>query len=153
MRCPMCGTSVAQSTQESACKGCPLYMLKDGCYLELILCPQCGYHSLPAELEEENQIPALSTDSIRHTLPAGILCCSLAELGIGQPARLVEFNGLTGNAVQRLASFGLVPGVLVEVCQRFPATILKFHETELALENSIAESIFVAPLLRGRATA
>ena len=132
MRCPMCGTRIEQATQESACKGCALYKLKDGCYLELVLCSSCGYHSLPAELDEANEIPALSIDSIRHTLPDDVVCSSLANLPVGQPARLVEFNGLPSNAVQRLASFGLVPGTLVEVsrCERWGVLVCaSFRET------------------------
>jgi Fe2+ transport system protein FeoA len=40
-------------------------------------------------------------------------------------------------------SYGLVPGVRLKILQRVPATILKIHQTELALEHALTKAIYV----------
>ena len=43
----------------------------------------------------------------------------------------------------KLFSLGLVPGVKIKVTQTFPAFVLEFEETQIAVEKIIADNIFV----------
>ncbi len=69
--------------------------------------------------------------------------CLLGELPVGAQARLVGYDSLNERELQRLVAYGLVPGVRVTLLQRVPAYILKIHETELALEHTVAKAIYV----------
>jgi Fe2+ transport system protein FeoA len=67
----------------------------------------------------------------------------LGDLAVGAQARLVGFDSLDERDLHRLVAFGLTPGVGLKVLQRVPAYILKIHETELVLEQSLANAIYV----------
>jgi len=40
-------------------------------------------------------------------------------------------------------SLGLVPGLTIKVHSSFPAYVVEFEQTQLALETEVAENIFV----------
>ncbi len=140
MHCPMCRVSFDGTAQGTACQRCPLYHLHRGCRLQLVRCPRCGYHSLPAEGPARPQAPhAIESLPIEDCSAA----CRLGDLSAGTQARLVGFDSLDEKDLHRLVAYGLVPGVRLKVLQRVPAYILKIHETELALEHTLAEAIYV----------
>jgi ferrous iron transport protein A len=140
MRCPMCRISFDPSAGIQACQSCPFYRLARGCRLRLIRCPRCGYHSLPTEETVDSPVPsALQPLAVTDCGAA----CLLAELGVGAQARVVGFDSLNERELQRLMAYGLVPGVRLKILQRVPATILKIHQTELALEHALTKAIYV----------
>lgn len=140
MYCPMCREGLDVTARATACQGCLLYHLNRGCRLQLIRCPRCGYHSLPAEeLVRSQAAHALEPFAIEGCSAAG----RLGDLSAGTRARLLGFDSLDEKALHRLVAYGLIPGVRLKVLQRVPAYILKIHETELALEHSIAQAIYV----------
>lgn len=49
LQCPMCRAPISAESIAGVCASCPLYHMKSGCCIDLIACPQCGYHSLPQE--------------------------------------------------------------------------------------------------------
>lgn len=138
MRCPMCKTVWDQSQQAGACGRCPLYRLNRGCRLKLLRCPACGYHSLRSESSPFSPPPSL--------MPSGgtVSSLTLDALRAGQCARLVGYDDIAESELQRLAAYGLVPGVELTVLQRKPAVILRFHQTELALEPALAKAMYVS---------
>jgi len=69
---------------------------------------------------------------------------TLDALRAGERARLVGYDGISEHELQRLAAYGLVPGVQLTVLQRKPAVILRFHQTELAVEPALAKAIYVS---------
>jgi len=168
----MCGAAVDAASMEGVCSSCPLYHLSSGCCISLIACPSCGYHSLPGEdgvpvtagaevrpagaadsaLPVVN-VPDLASATPGPTAPARVSFTPanaegaqpLSELPSGTRARLVGFNDLDDRQLGRLTAHGLLPGVVVEVIQRFPAVILGFYQSELALETAVARSIWVVP--------
>lgn len=142
MRCPMCHGLLDCTGNAQGCQSCPLYHLTRGCRLQLIRCPNCGYHSLPGEKTAGPQVlPAVEPlHADNRAVP-----CTLIELAVGAQACLVGFDSLTERDLQRLVAYGLVPGARLKVLQRVPAYILKIHETELALEHSLVKAIYVHP--------
>ena len=170
--CPMCGAAVDAASMEGVCSSCPLYHLSSGCCISLIACPSCGYHSLPGEhggglpveatvqpagangsalpvVNVADQAPATPDRAMSEPVsftPANVEGAKpLSEMPSGSRARLVGFNDLDDRQLGRLTAHGLLPGVVVEVIQRFPAVILGFYQSELALETSVARSIWVVP--------
>lgn len=136
----MCRVSFDPSSGIQACQGCPFYQLARGCRLRLIRCPRCGYHSLPTEETVDSPVPSPLESSAVTDCGAA---CLLAELGVGVPGRVVGFDSLHERELQRLMAYGLVPGVRLTILQRVPATILKLHQTELALEHALTKAIYV----------
>lgn len=153
MRCPMCRAEIDDGANaEGVCGSCPLYGWSDGCLVQLVACPRCGYHSLPQEYASESREPpdleSLSELELRP--PEAIEGAQpLTSLRSGARARVVGFDGLRSKNLQRLVAHGLVPGVRVEVLQRLPAYVLKIYETELAIESAVARTIAVVPDGRG----
>ncbi|MFQ5847967.1 MAG: FeoA family protein [Candidatus Methylomirabilales bacterium] len=143
MRCPMCRAPLDEAAQVQACRNCPLYHWTRGCRLQLIRCPRCGYHSLPGEGTAASQAGAPAVPPWPCVLKEGDAVCVLGEVAVGAQARVVGFDSDHERDVQRLVAYGLVPGVRLTVLQRVPATIIKIHETELALEHSLAKAIYV----------
>lgn len=140
MQCPMCRVGLDITAQGNACEACPLYHITRGCRLRLVRCPRCGYHSLPAETPARPQAtPAIEPFVLEDCSAA----CRLGDLAAGTRARLVGFDSLGEHDLHRLVAYGLVPGVPLKVLQRVPAYIVKIHETELALEHTLAEAIYV----------
>jgi len=141
MRCPMCKTVWDESQQASACGRCPVYRLNRGCRLKLLRCPACGYHSLRSECFSSSQAASPVTPSCGM-----VSSLTLDALRAGERARLVGYDGISEHELQRLAAYGLVPGVQLTVLQRKPAVILRFHQTELAVEPALAKAIYVSAL-------
>ena len=141
MRCPMCKTVWDESQQASACGHCPLYRLNRGCRLKLLRCPACGYHSLRSEC-----LHSSPTTSPVAPAQGSVSSLTLEGLRVGQRARLVGYDGISEHELQRLAAYGLVPGVQLTVLQRKPAVILRFHQTELAVEPALAKAMYVSAL-------
>lgn len=64
-------------------------------------------------------------------------------LEIGEEGRVAYVAHVTHAIGHQLASLGVSPGVPVRLHQRYPSYVLKCEETEVAIEESIAKSIFV----------
>lgn len=78
-----------------------------------------------------------------HVAP---LVSKLARLGVGKRARVAFLTPSFHKRFDRLAAFGLNPGAELILHQRKPAYVVRLGETELALDNEIANEIFVRPL-------
>jgi DtxR family Mn-dependent transcriptional regulator len=83
-------------------------------------------------------------DCCRQTrAEAGPVVAPATTMELGEECR-VAYVALADHALShQLANFGIAPGVPVRLHQRWPSFVLKCEETEVALEESIAKSIFV----------
>ena len=70
----------------------------------------------------------------------------VADLRVGERGRIAYIRPTSHDRLHRLTTFGINPGTTVEVHQKFPALVLRFENTELALDSDIANDIFVWPL-------
>ena len=147
LACPMCHASITADSIAGVCSSCPLYHLKSGCDIDLIACPQCGYHSLPQEHDGPSRQPA-ETPVMAQWEGSEAPCSGamrLSDVPSGTSARLLGFSGLDDNHLGRLTAYGMLPGVNLDVLQRFPAIILGVYQAELALETKLAEGVWVLP--------
>ena len=67
----------------------------------------------------------------------------LSKLRAGVKAKLVYINTKSHESLDRLSSFGVVPGLSLTVHQRYPSLVIQFGETQLALDKDIANDIYV----------
>ena len=72
----------------------------------------------------------------------------LSDLGVGQTGRITVIAPKYHSRLDRLGSLGVSPGAEVRLHQKFPSFVIQIGETTIALDEDIAEEIFVrlAPL-------
>jgi len=68
---------------------------------------------------------------------------NLTELRPGESGTVAYIKPKHHDRLHRLTAFGIVPGVPIELHQKYPAYCIKFEETELAIDKDVAEDIFV----------
>ena len=73
---------------------------------------------------------------------------SANQMHIGETARVAYVNTRNYSRLHKLSSFGFTPGVRIKLQQRSPAFVLECDETQLAIEEALAQDIYV---LRERA--
>jgi DtxR family Mn-dependent transcriptional regulator len=74
---------------------------------------------------------------------------SLKELTAGESGKITYIKPDNHSGFHQLISFGLHPGVVVTVHRKNPAFCIKFENTELALDENVAASIYVWKLANG----
>lgn len=119
-------------------------------------------HSLLPEVEESICTllghPEFCPDGKR--IPQGRCCSgkrkaidssvvSLKELAPGESGKITYIKPGSHSGFHQLISFGLHPGVVVTVHRKNPAFCIKFENTELALDDTVAASIYVWKLTNG----
>ena len=119
-------------------------------------------HSLLPEVEESICTllghPEFCPDGKR--IPQGRCCSgkrkaidssvvSLKELAPGESGKITYIKPGSHSGFHQLISFGLHPGVEVTVHRKNPAFCIKFENTELALDDTVAASIYVWKLTNG----
>ncbi|HOT75548.1 MAG TPA: metal-dependent transcriptional regulator [Candidatus Wallbacteria bacterium] len=67
----------------------------------------------------------------------------LSELKHGECGRVSYIHTQANPVMHKIMSLGLVPGLTIKVHSSFPAYVVEFEQTQLALENEVAENIFV----------
>ncbi|MEE9264792.1 MAG: iron dependent repressor, metal binding and dimerization domain protein [Vicinamibacteria bacterium] len=68
---------------------------------------------------------------------------SANQMHTGETARVAYVNTKNYSRLHKLSSFGITPGVKVKLHQRSPAFVLECDETQLAIEEALAEDIYV----------
>lgn len=114
-------------------------------------------HSLPPEMTQSICTllghPELTPDGMpipsgpdcvlkQRSTEAVVIC--LTELAPGQQGRIAYIRPRHHERSHQLASFGVMPGVTVELHQKYPAYCIRYEGTELALDESVAADIFVS---------
>jgi Fe2+ transport system protein FeoA len=135
--CPLCGTDFEGADCHSACP------MSRGC--TMVRCPHCNY-----EFVESGRFTDMLRRWIRRTPAAA--CTSktsdsatlpLNEMEVGSSAP-VAFSAATSAArMNRLASYGIVPGTEVRLVSRRPAVVVECGSACVALEDDIGGEIFV----------
>ena len=67
----------------------------------------------------------------------------LSDLKLGERGRIVFITPRSRGLLERLSSFGLVPGSEVRLGQKKPSFVVELGETTLALDGDIAREVYV----------
>lgn len=67
----------------------------------------------------------------------------MARLAVGESGRIVRIDMSDPQRLVRLSTLGIVPGAVLTLLQRRPATIIKVGQTTVALETDVAHEIWV----------
>ena len=130
--CALCGFTYEPGGE--ACRGqqCPLAW--SGCHIAH--CPQCGYTAPNEARGFAGWLSRLLTPDAPP--PAG----RLSEIGPGHPT-VVERVDAAPDVAAQLTLLGLTPGTRLTLQQRFPAYVVDVDGTAVALERSVAETVWV----------
>jgi Fe2+ transport system protein FeoA len=81
---------------------------------------------------------------------AAVHCDSvpLTALTVGQRAKVTCLERSASAAAARLGALGVLPGIELEVVQRFPAFVLRMGYAEIAIDEGLASVIRVTSHLR-----
>lgn len=80
----------------------------------------------------------------RKSTPTVIV--NLTSLKPGDRGRISYIKPKEHERLHRLISFGLTPGTVIEVHQRFPVFCIRYEGTELALNTDVADDIYVSKM-------
>jgi DtxR family Mn-dependent transcriptional regulator len=123
---------------------------KEACKLEHILSPAvtdsvCSFLGHPPVCPHGKPIPQgeCCKKLTREMKP---LIRPLNDLAPGQEGRVVFISTRAKDRLEPLGSFGVIPGVVIQLKQRYPSYIIQLGETSIALDESIVKEIFVKAL-------
>jgi DtxR family transcriptional regulator, Mn-dependent transcriptional regulator len=70
----------------------------------------------------------------------------LNDLSLGEEGRVVFISTRVKDRLEPLSSFGVIPGIVIQLKQRRPSYVIRIGETSIALDESIGKEIFVKAL-------
>lgn len=127
--CPLCGTDFTGAECHTSCA------LARGC--TMVRCPHCAY-----EFVESGRITDMLRRWIRRAPPA--TTNSLADLPVGATAVITAITQTSGARLNRLASYGIVPGSELRLISKRPTIVIECGSATVALEDEIGREILVA---------
>lgn len=68
---------------------------------------------------------------------------SLIHVRKGQKVRVVRLLPVDESQLRKLTVFGILPGVEIEILQKYPIHVLQVGHTQIALDDDIAKNILV----------
>jgi DtxR family Mn-dependent transcriptional regulator len=71
------------------------------------------------------------------------LVIPLEELGLGEEGRIVFIAPRSHQRLDRLSTFGIVPGSIIRMHQKNPSYVLQIGETTLALDREIVKDVYL----------
>lgn len=118
------------------------------CEVEHALLPEveeaiCTLLGHPTQTTEGKPIPPGRCCNTGQTT-AATMVVNLTALNPGDKGRITYIKPKHHARLHRLSSFGLTPGTIIELHQRFPAFCIRYEGTEIALNKDVAEDIFIA---------
>jgi DtxR family transcriptional regulator, Mn-dependent transcriptional regulator len=117
------------------------------CEVEHFLSPSvtnsvCSFLGHPPTCPHGKPIPRGECCS-RYRSEMKPLVMKLKELDVGSKGRIVFIVPSENSRLERLASMGILPGSVIRLKQKRPSFVLEIDETTLAIDNLIAEEIYV----------
>lgn len=123
------------------------YMESSACQFEHILSPQvldsvCTFLGHPPICPHGKPIPRGPCCS-RFKREVEPLVRPLSDLKLSEEGRIVFITPRSRGRLEKLSSLGLIPGAIVRLTQKRPSYVLEIGETTLALDEEIANEIYV----------
>lgn len=72
---------------------------------------------------------------------------SLIELDAGQKGRIVYLHSKNDKELQKLMAMGILPGMPIQIIQKFPSYLLQIGQTQVAMDEEMAKDVYIR---RGR---
>jgi len=128
--------------------GMPLKEMEQGaCEFEHILAPEivdsiCTLLGHPSECPHGLKIPeGKCCSQARETLTSAIV--PLNRVQVGDQVKVCYINTKSDSRIHKLCHFGIIPGAHIKVHQKSPSFVVQHENTQIAIEQDIANEIFV----------
>lgn len=128
--------------------GMPLKEMEQGaCEFEHILAPEivdsiCTLLGHPSECPHGLKIPeGKCCRQARETLTSAIV--PLSKVQVGDQVKVCYINTKSDSRIHKLCHFGIIPGSHIKVHQKSPSFVVQHENTQIAIEQDIADEIFV----------
>ena len=133
-RCSFCGYEFKIEEAKVGCNGCPM-----GNSCGKIKCPKCNYEmpsapNTPIYIRKIKELFNIKRDIGKD---------SLLSLKVGEKAVIKEIQTNDASKLQKLMSFGLLPGAEVKIIKKYPAIVIEEGFTQIAVDDNIAEYIII----------
>jgi DtxR family Mn-dependent transcriptional regulator len=125
----------------------PKEMEKGACEFEHILVPEiadsiCTLLGHPSECPHGLKIPEGNCcRQARATFGSAIV--PLSKVRAGDQVKVCYINTKSNSRMHKLSHFGIIPGTHIKVHQKSPSIVIQYENTQVALEQAIADEIFV----------
>lgn len=118
-----------------------------GCEFEHIMIPEveesiCILLGHPTQAPDGSKIPPGKCCITRINTPQKA-AVNISELNSGESGKIAFIRPKNHARMHRLMSFGLNPGTVIQVHQTKPALVIQYENTELAIDEDVAEDIFI----------
>ena len=125
----------------------PETMEKVACEMEHTLLPEveesiCILLGHPDTAPDGKKVPP-GKCCIKKSRKIEKMLTSISELETGDEGKIAYIRPKNHDRLQKLTSFGLIPGQHVKLLQKSPTFCIMFEQTEIAIEKEIAEEIYV----------
>lgn len=122
----------------------------EACSLEHVLTPEatlavCSFLGHPPLCPHGRPIPPGECCSALSRRVSSLIC-RLADLVPGERGRVVLVAPRYRERLNQLADLGVAPGAVLALRQRKPSMVVEVDQTLLALEDEIAQGIYLQPL-------
>jgi len=123
----------------------------EACQLEHVLSPQataavCSFLGHPPLCPHGRAIPpGECCSALSRRVPS--LICRLSDLTPGERGRVVLLAPRHRDRLEQLTDLGVTPGAVITLRQRKPSLVVEVDRTLLALEDEIAQGIYLRPLV------
>ena len=128
--------------------GMPLKEMEQGaCEFEHILAPEivdsiCTLLGHPSECPHGLKIPeGKCCSQARETFTSAIV--PLSRVQVGDQVKVCYINTKSDSRIHKLCHFGIIPGAHIKVHQKSPSFVVQHENTQIAIEQDIADEIFV----------
>ncbi len=120
---------------------------KNACQFEHLLLEEveenvCTLLGHPRECPHGKPIP-IGPCCKRAALEVKRVVLSLSELSPGDRGRVAYLRTGNSQRLQKLLTLGILPGVGVEMLQRFPSFVFRIGHSQMAVDREMAEGIYV----------
>ena len=106
----------------------------------------CAFLGHPPACPHGKPIPAGGCCSL-YTKKVEPLITRLVDLPLGSSGSVVFIAPKSVSRLNRLASFGVVPGSNVRLLERKPSVVFSCGHTSIAVEDEIGKEIYVRPMM------
>jgi DtxR family Mn-dependent transcriptional regulator len=125
---------------------------QEACRLEHVLSPQateavCSFLGHPPVCPHGRPIPPGECCRALTRRTVEPLIARLIDLAAGERGKVVLLAPRHRERLEQLTDLGVIPGAVLLVRQRKPSMVVEVDRTLLALEDEIAEGIYLRPLV------
>lgn len=78
---------------------------------------------------------------INHTISPVV--SSLIELDAGQGGKIVYLHDKSDKELQKLMAMGILPGMPIQIIQKFPSYLLQIGQTQVAMDEEMAKDVYI----------